>query len=162
MTEFLLRARRPASLVAFNAVLPSNFKIIHKPESTWLPTPGAHIDEIKGLVLVDAVYDGDGNVTTPPVISTDRHYNLLVTPKWSGYAGLFITDPEDPDYDDATLNKSKLKRWFKNNGGERLDTAGEHPRSGRSDMRWFRWTDGTEWLDITIDLPAKRRRLWAL
>ncbi len=109
----------------------------------------------------------------PPTLSNDVHYNLRVTPDFSGWDGLFI-QPGDPDYEEPTfeidgtpipttnkLDNSKLKRWFKNNGGERLDTAAEHPRSGRSDMRWWRWTDGIEFMDITIDEPAFRRRVWA-
>ncbi|HDZ36889.1 MAG TPA: hypothetical protein ENH62_01130 [Marinobacter sp.] len=146
--DFLLRARRPVSLVAFNGALPSNFKLIHKPESTWIELPGVNIDPVASLELA------------PGTLSSDIHYNLRVTDAWSGFAGLFITDPADPDFNDPVLNKSKLKRWFKNNGVERLDTAAEHPRSGRADMRGFRWTDGTEWLDIFIDEPVFRRRVW--
>ena len=158
--DFLLRARRPASLVGFNGAVPANFKLIHKPDIEWLPLPGVNIDPIASLELA------------PGTLSSDIHYNLrVVGPNvirgflghphaWSGWAGLFITDPADPDFNDPTLNRSKLKRWFKNNGVERLDTAAEHPRSGRADMRWFRWADGTEWLDITIDAPVFRRRVW--
>ncbi len=153
--DFLLRARRPASLIAFNDALPANFKLIHKPEDEFLELPGVNIDPIASLELV------------PGTLSDAIHYNLRVIGgsevahhAWSGWDGLFITDPSDPDFDDPTLDKSKLKRWFKNNGVERLDTAAEHPRSGRADMRWFRWTDGTEWLDITIDEPVFRRRVW--
>ncbi len=170
--DFLLRARRSASLVAFNGTLPSNFKLIHKPDTEWLPLPGVNLDPIASLTLKDAILDGDGNVITPAVLSSDIHYNLrVVGPNvirgflgyphaWSGWAGLFITDPADPDFSDPVLDKSKLKRWMKNNGVEKLDTAAEHPRSGRADMRWFRWTDGTEFLDITIDDPVFRRRVW--
>jgi hypothetical protein len=158
--DFLLRARRPASLVAFNGALPTNFKLIHKPESIWIELPGVNIDPINSLMLKDG---------EPPTLSSDIHYNLRVTGGthdwpwpgvWRGWTGLFITDPSDPDFNDPTLDKSKLKRWMKNNGVERLDTAVEHPRSGRADMRWFRWTDGTEWLDITIDEPQQRRGVW--
>ncbi len=155
--DFLFRARRNASLVAFNAALPSNFKLIPKPETEWLELPGVNLDPIVNLELA------------PGVLSPDLHYNLRVTDAWSGWAGLFI-ELGDPDYDDPDadppivgepkLNNSKLKRWFKNNGVERLDNSSEHPRSGRADMRWFRWTDGTEWLDITIDIPELRRRVW--
>ncbi len=157
--DFLLRARRPASLVAFNGALPDNFKLIYKPEDEWLPLPGVNLDPIASLKLLD----GD-----PPTLSNAIHYNLRVIggPEvahhaWSGWDGLFITDPADPDFDDPTLDKSKIKRWFKNNGVERLDTAAEHPRSGRT-MRWFRWskTGPKEWLDITIDTPVFRRRMW--
>lgn len=149
--DFLLRARRPASLVAFNGALPSNFKLIVNPGDGFVERPGVNLDPIANLELVP----GD-----PPTLSSDIHYNLRVTDAWSGWDGLFITDPSDPDFDDATLDKSKLRRWMKNNGVERLDTAAEHPRSGRADMRWFRWTDGIEWLDITIDEPVFRRRVW--
>ena len=157
--DFLFRIRRPASLIAFNGVLPANFKLVHKPESTWLTLPGVNLDPIASLELLAGVYDTDGSVITPPTLSSDLHYNLRVTDQWSGWAGIMI-DPADPDYDDATLNKSKIKQWFKNNGGERLDDASEHPRSGRADVRWFRWTSGNEWADITIDEPAHRRRVW--
>ncbi len=163
LQDFLLRARRPASLVAFNGALPENFKLIHKPESMWVELPGVNLAPVASLMLLD----GD-----PPTLSNDIHYNLRVTDAWAprkvpleapspeaGWNGLFITDPADPDYDDPTLNKSKVKQWFKNNGVERLDMAAEHPRSDRT-MRWFRWTDGTEWLDITIDEPYMRRRVW--
>ena len=146
--DFLLRARRPASLIAFNGALPSNFKLVHKPESTWIELPGVNLDPIVSLELA------------PGNLSSDIHYNLRVTDAWSGFAGLFITDLADPDFDDPVLDNSKLKRWIRDNDVEKLDTAAEHPRSGRTDMRWFRWTDGTEWLDITIDDPIFRRRVW--
>ena len=148
--DFLLRARRPASLVAFNGALPSNFKLIVN-DGGWVELPGVNLDLIESLALVP----GDS-----PTLSSDVHYNLRVTDAWSGWDGLFITDPDYPDFDDARLDKSKVKQWFKNNGVERTDTAGEHPRSSRADMRWFRWSNATEWLDITIDEPAFRRRVW--
>ena len=144
--DFLLRARRPASLIAFNGALPNNFKFIHKPESTWIELPGANLDPIVSLELA------------PGIRSTAIHYNLRVTDAWRGWNHLI--EESDPDFSDDRLDKSKVKQWFKNNGIEKLDTAGEHPRSGRADMRWFRWTDGTEWLDITIDKPVFRRRIW--
>lgn len=157
---FLLRVRRKASIVAFNAALPANFKLVHKPESTWLEREGVNLDPIDPLTLKVGVYDAEGTEITSPVLSTAVHYNLRVTDAWSGWDGIMI-DPGDPDYEgDPRLNKSKVKQWFKNNGGERLDDASEHPRSGRADMRWFRWTDGTEWMDITIDEPVFRRRVW--
>ncbi len=158
--DFFLRARRPVSLVAFNGALPSNFKLIVRFESQWVQARGANIDPIASLEL------------TPGMLSSAIHYNLRVVggpevlhSAWSGWEGLFI-ESGDPDFDDGEgggdprLDNSKFKRWFKNNGVERLDTAAEHPRSGRTDMRWFRWTDGTEWLDITIDDPVFRRRVW--
>ena len=148
--DFLLRARRPASLVAFNGALPINFKLIMKPESKWIERPGVNLDPITSLMLKDG---------EPPTLSTAIHYNLRVTDAWSGWAGLFIKTGE-PDFNDPTLDRSKLKRWMKNEGFEKLDDASEHPRSGRADMRWWRWADGTEWLDITIDEPQKRRRVW--
>lgn len=148
--DFLLRARRPASLVAFNGALPDNFKLIHKPESTWIELPGVNLDPIASLELAP----GD-----PPTLSSDIHYNLRVTDAWSGWMGIMI-DSGDPDFSDTRLNKSKVNQWFKNNGVEKLDIAAEHPRSGRADMRWFRWMGGTEWLDITIDEPEFRRRVW--
>ena len=156
--DFLLRAKRPASLVKFNRALPKNFKLIHKPEDEWVEMEGVNLDPIESLTLKEAIRDGDGDITTPAVMSSAIHYNLRVTDAWSGYEGLVIED-NDPDSEDDTLDKSKLKRWFKNNGVERLDTAAKHPRSGRT-MRWFRWTGGTEWLDITIDEPQQRRRVW--
>ncbi len=157
--DFLLRARRPVSLVAFNGALPSNFKLIVRIEGKWVQRIGVNLDPINSLMLLN----GD-----PPTLSSDIHYNLRVVGgfgpgheehEWSGWDGLFITDPSDPDFNDPTLDKSKLKRWMKNNGVERLDTAAEHPRSGRT-MRWFRWSNVTEWLDITIDDPVFRRRVW--
>lgn len=164
--KFSLRARRPASLVAFNNALPSNFKLIRKVKGKWWDHVGVDLSQIDNLTLKTTIRDGDGIVVTPAVLSTAVHYNLIVIggPEvgehaWSGWAGIMI-DSGDPDFGDARLNKSKVKQWFKNNGVERLDTAAEHPRSGRADMRWFRWTDGTEWLDITIDEPQQRRRVW--
>ncbi len=145
--DFLLRARRPASLVAFNGALPSNFKLIVNPGGGWIELPGVNLDPIASLELA------------PGNLSSDSHYNLRVTDAWSGWDGLFITDPDDPDFNDATLDKSKLKRWMRNNGVELLDSASEHPRSGRT-MRWFRWTGGAEWLDISIDTPTFQRRTW--
>ena len=168
--DFLLRARRDASLTAWNAALPANFKLIHKPDTVWLRLPGVSLDPIPNLPLV-AGHQSDW-LGSPPVISSNPHYNLRVIggPEvghhaYSGWSGLFIEEG-DPEFDDGTgtgdprLDNTKLKRWMKNNGGERLDTAAEHPRSGRTDMRWFRWTDGIEWLDITIDPPAFRRQAW--
>ncbi len=157
--DFLFRARRPVSLIDFNAALPTNFKLIHRvaPADSeileWVPRRGVNLNPIANLELVP----GSGT------LFNGIHYNLLVTNAWSGWDGLFITDPADPDFDDPRLDKSKLKRWFKNNGVERLDTAAEHPRSGRTDMRWFRWEDGPaiERLDITIDAPVFSRRKWA-
>ncbi len=149
--DFLLRARRPASLVAFNGALPNNFKLIVNPGGGWIELPGVNLDPIASLALIP----GD-----PFTLSSDIHYNLRVTDAWSGWDGIMI-DESDPDFDgDARLNKSKVKQWFKNNGVEHLDTAAEHPRSGRTDMRWFRWSNVTEWLDITIDEPVFRRRVW--
>ena len=156
--DFLLRARRPASLVAFNGALPSNFKLIVRIDGKWVGRTGVNIDPIVSLTLLAG---------SPPALSSAIHYNLRVIggPEigehaWSGWAGLFITDPADPDFTDPKLDKSKLKRWMRNNGVERLDTSAEHPRSGRTDMRWFRWSNITEWLDITIDEPVFRRRVW--
>jgi len=164
--DFLLRARRPKSLVAFNGALPNNFKLVHKPDTEWLPLAGVNLDPIASLMLKEGVKDPDGTFIIPHTLSSDIHYNLRVvfslseeSHSWSGYTNLFITDEDDPDFSDARLNKSKVKQWFKNNGVERLDTAAEHPRSGRT-MRWFRWTGGTEWLDITIDEPVFQRRVW--
>lgn len=144
--DFLFRARRPASLIAFNGALPSNFKLI-KNIGGWVERPGVNLDPIASLELA------------PGTLSSDVHYNLRVTDAWSGWDGIMI-DSGDPDFGDARLNKSKVKQWFKNNGVERLDTAAEHPRSGRADMRWFRWSNADEWLDITIDEPQQRRRVW--
>ena len=75
--DFLLRARRPASLVAFNTALPNNFKLIHKPESTWLPLPGVHVDPIASLTLKSAILDSNGDVTTPAarVRGVDMHWD---------------------------------------------------------------------------------------
>ena len=157
--DFLFRAKRPKSLVAFNKVLPPKFKLIHKPEDVWLALPGVNIDPIVSLTLKGAVLDGDGNVVEPIIHSTAIHYNIRLTPQWTGYAGITIPD-SDPDSADDRLNRSKFKRWFKRNGIERLDNASEHPRSGRADMRWFRWEDETERLDITIDAPFFQRRVW--
>ncbi len=172
--DFLLRARRPASLVAFNGALPANFKLIHKPDATWLTLPGVNIDIIEELALEAVVVDGNGNVVTPAVISSASHYNVRVVGdlgvgnehhEWSGWDGLFI-QPGDPDFDDGggggdtRLDNSKVKQWFKNNGVERLDDASEHPRSGRANMRWFRWMAGAEHMDVTIDAPMLRRRKW--
>ncbi len=161
--DFLLRARRPVSLVAFNDALPNNFKLIHNPGDGFVVLPGVNIDQIDSLLLLA----GD-----PAMLSGDVHYNLRVIggPEvahhaFSGWDGLFI-EAGDPDFDDGEgsgdtrLDNSKLKRWFKNNGGELLDDSSEHPRSGRSDMRWWRWTDGTERMDITIDDPVFQRRVW--
>ncbi len=164
--DFFLRARRPASLVKFNTVLPTNFKLIVKANGMWQARVGASLDPIPNLTLVEG--DQSDWFGSPPVISPHIHYNLRVIggPEvahhaWSGWDGLFITNPEDPDFDDPTLDKSKLKRWFKNNGVERLDNAADHPRSSRTDMRWFRWESGANWLDITIDEPVFRRQEWA-
>ncbi len=178
--DFLLRARRQASLIAFNAALPNNFKLIYKPETEWLVLPGVTIDPIDPFTLKAGVYDPNLGPDDPgleieaPILSTVIHLNLRVvgglgpdneSHEFSGWDGLFIEEG-DPDFDDGegsgdlTLDNSKFKRWFKNNGVERLDDASEHPRSGRADMRWFRWTDGTEWLDITIDDPVQRRQIW--
>ncbi len=144
--DFLLRAKRPKSLVAFNTALPSNFKLIVNPGGGWIELPGVNLDPIASLELA------------PDNLSSDIHYNLRVTEAWSGWGHLFLENT-DPDYNDPRLNYSKVKRWFKNNGMERLDTTAEHPRSGRT-MRWFRWSNATEWLDITIDEPVFRRRVW--
>ena len=148
--DMLLRARRKASLAPFNAALPANFKIIVKIDGVWVPRDGVNLDPIASLEMAP----GD-----PPTLSSDVHYNLRVTDAWSGWVGLIIPDA-DPDSTDDRLNKCKVKQWFKNNGVERTDTAGEHSRSSRSDMRWFRWTDDTDWVDVTIDEPAFRRRVW--
>ena len=167
--DFLLRARRPASLVAFNGALPSNFKLIHKPEGKWTELPGVNLDPIVNLELEKAILDGDGNILTPAVLSSAIHYNLRVTGGthdwpfpgvWRGWSSLFI-DSGDPDFNDPTLDKSKLKRWMKNNGVERLDDASEHPRSGQA-MPWFRWEDpnGIDWLDFTKRKPVFQRRVW--
>lgn len=157
--DFLLRAKRPASLVAFNGALPRKFKLIVKRGGKWIDRTGVELDPVASLTLKEAVRDGDGNVTTPAVLSTAVHYNLRVTPAWNGWDGIMI-DESDPDYDgDPRLNRSKVKQWFKNNGVERLDSAAEHPRSSRT-MRWFRWNNATEWLDIAIDEPQQRRRVW--
>jgi len=169
--DFLLRARRPASLIGFNAVLPTNFKLIHKPGAEWLMLPGVNLRTIERLTLKRGVWSGKTEIT-PAVLSSATHYNLRVIGgeevahhAFVGFDSLFIEEG-DPDWDDGAgtgdprLDNSKLKRWFKNNGGERLDPAAEHPRSGRTDMRWWRWTDSIEWLDITIDVPVLRRRMW--
>ena len=177
--DFLLRARRPVSLIAFNDAVPANFMLIHQVDGVWQARVGVSLDPVPSLALksaiVDVSHDGDGEIITPAVLSSATHYNLRVIggPEvahhaWSGWENLFI-ESGDPDFDDGTgtgdprLDNSKLKRWFKNNGVERLDTAAEHPRSGRTDMRWFRWEDGPaiEWLDITIDAPVFRRRKWS-
>lgn len=144
--DFLLRANRPASLAAFNAVLPSKFKL------GGGPAAGVNLILYTSLMLKD----GD-----PPILSSDVHYNLRVTNLWSGFSGLFITDPADPDFNDPTINRLKLKRWMRNEGVVKLDTADEHPRSGRT-MRWFRWEDpnGIDWLDITMDAPEFQRHTW--
>ena len=150
--DFLLRARRPASLVAFNGALPSNFKLIVRVDGEWQERPGVNLDPINSLMLKDG---------SPPILSGDIHYNLRVTDVWSGWTGLFM-DNGDPDFGDARLDKSKVRQWFKNNSVERTDTTTKHPRSKRTDMRWFRWskTGPVEWMDITIDEPVFRRRVW--
>ena len=145
--NFYFRAQSHDSLVAANDALPANFKLI-TPNAGELP--GVNLDPIEFLELAP----GD-----PPTYSSDVHYNLRVTGAWSGWAGRLI-DEGDADYNDERLTKSAFKQWFKNNCAERLDPAAEHPRSGRSDMRCFRWTNATERLDIFIDEPAFRRRVW--
>lgn len=139
--DFLLRARRPASLVAFNGALPRHFKLVVQEDKVWYELDGVNLDPVAELILKDAVVDKDGNIITPAVVSSADHYNLRVTKAWSGWDGLFL-------------------QWFKDNGVERLDPSVEHPRTGRTDMRWFRWTAGTEWVDIAIDAPQRRRRVW--
>ena len=157
--DFLFRARRPKSLVAFNDALPAKYKLIYKVGGKWLAMPGVNVDPINSLVLKRAVLDGDGNVIAPAIHSTAIHYNIRLTPQWTGYAGITIPD-SDPDSADDRLNRSKFKRWFKRNGIERLDNASEHPRTGRANMRWFGWEDETERLDITIDEPHFQLRVW--
>ncbi len=160
--DFFLRARRNASLIAFNDVLPANFKLIVN-VGRWVETEGVNLRQIVGLEMIP----GD-----PLSKTTDIHYNLRLTPTYVGWDNLFI-QPGDPDYEEPTfeldgtpipttnkLDNTTFKRWFRNNGGERLDDVSEHPRSGRT-MRWWRWTDGIERLDVTIDLPEFLRRVWA-
>ena len=158
--DLLLRMRRKASIVAFNNVLPNNFKLLRKhPERGWIPARGVAIDEIANFELVQSTE------FTPAVLSPDLHANVRISKAFAGWDGLFI-QPGDPDFDDGEgagdvrLNNSKIKKWFLNNGGEITDNATKHPRSGRTDMRWGRWTDGTEWVEITFDAPALRRRVW--
>ena len=167
--DLLFRMRRQASIVAFNDVLPANFKLIHKPDTEWISVSGVDIDEIVNLALVP---HDPGPPEVDATLSSDLHANIRISSHYAGWDGLFIL-PGDPDYDDPDadppivgepkLDNSKLKRWFKNNGGERLDDASEHPRSGRADMRWWRWEEAgppLEWVDVTIDEPAFRRRVW--
>ncbi len=146
--DFLLRARRPASLVAFNGALPSNFKLAEKINGVWQLLSGVNLGdantwETPTIALVPQVLNSDGTVLIPAVMSPDMHYNLRVTDAWSGW---------------DRLDRTKFKTWFKNNGVEKLDTAAEHPRSGRT-MRWFRWTapNGIDWVDAAIDAPAFQR-----
>ena len=172
MAEFdlLFRMRRKASIEAFNDALPASFKLLRRndADTAWISTVGVHIDPIATLDLVRGEQEYDGTVITTRVLSSDFHANIRVTPAWSGWSGLFI-EQGDPDYDDGTgtgdprLDNSKIKRWFKNNGVERLDNTIEHPRSGRADMRWWRWSKigPTEWVDVTIDKPQLLRRVWA-
>ena len=151
--DLYFRARRQASLIAFNAALPENFKLIHKPGTEWEMLPGVHLTGIKALTLKSAERDIDDVIIAPAILSDDIHYNLRVTPDWADWDRLFITDPADPDFNDPDLDKLKLKRWMKNNGVVKLDLAAEHPRTGRT-MRWYRWEAGPDWLDISIDEPV--------
>ncbi len=160
--DFLLRTSRPTSLVAFNDALPANFKLLHNPEGEWIALPGVHITTITNLELV------------PGTLSSDIFYNIRLLGdlppgneiyEWHGWDGLFI-QPGDPDYDDGTgtgdpqLDNNKLKRWLKTNGNTFNDPANAHPRSGRT-MLWYRWRQGPERVDFTIDEPVFRRQIWA-
>ena len=156
MIDLLFRIRRKVSFVAFNNALPVNFKLLDADNNAL---PGVNIDQIPNLILKEAVVDSDGNITTPAVLSSDLHVNIRLNSPYP-VEKLLITDPEDPDFNDPKINKSKIKQWMKNNGLEKTDAASAHTRSNRSDMRWFRWTDGTEWVEITIDEPSQRRRVW--
>ncbi len=145
LQDFLLRAKNQASLVAFNDLLPENFKLIANDGDGWYQLPGVnlHIATSGGLSAAE-----NGGVI---------HYNLRVTPAWSGWAGLFIRSQE-LGFNDPKLDKSKLKRWAKNNGGEHLDDASDHPRTGRADFNWWRIPlGGTKYMDISIAKPALQR-----
>ena len=51
--DLLFRMRRKASIVAFNDVLPSNFKLlVNDPDRGWIAAPGVFIDEIANFELV--------------------------------------------------------------------------------------------------------------
>ena len=113
--DFLFRARRPASLIAFNAAIPANFALVHKPESDWIERPGVNISTVDSLEMKAAEYDGDGNETAARIDSPDVHYNIRVTEAWSGWAGIHI-DPEDPDFEDDLLDRLKLKQCRKKHG----------------------------------------------
>ncbi len=167
--DLLFRMRRKASMVAFNDVLPSNFKLVvrNDEDTAWIPAVGVLIDEITNFELVLPT------PLVPATLSTDLHVNVRVTQDWSGWSGLFIEegDPDFVEYDedglplpggDVRLDNTKIKRWMRNNGVERLDDATDHPRSGRTDMKWFRWSKigPQEWVDVTIDTPQLRRRVW--
>ncbi len=157
--DFLLRTKDFNSLVALNTALPTRFKLIKKVDGAWMPRTGVNLDPIENLELKPAILDIDGTILTPAVLSTEIHYNIRVTDAWPGSNAIAIPDT-DPDSGDDRLRGNKFIRWFKANGTQRTDTATRHPRSGRSDMRWFRWGDATKWVDIIIDNPSKRRRVW--
>ncbi len=144
--DFLLRAKRPASLVAFNGLLPANFKLIANDGDGWY--------QREGVNLFIATSGGLSAAESGGVI----HYNLRVTPAWSGWDGLFLASGDD-GYGDPKLDKSKLKRWAKNNGGgEIIDPASGHPRTGRADMNWWRIPlAGSKWMDISIGKPSLQR-----
>lgn len=158
--DLLFRARRPASMVAFNNALPTNFKLFvrNDDDTAWIAAPGVSIvtEGLNPLVL----YAGTPEVgvdpaswADPPVYSPDYHVNMRVEdPIYSRV----LLDPGDPDSD---LDKNKIRRWLRNNGAERLDASGEHPRSGAT-TGWWRWTDGTEWVDIIKAKPGMRRGIW--
>ena len=153
--DILLRARRPASLVAFNNALPANFKILARndDDTAWVNAPGVEFDVIDPFELEPAVVDGNGDIVTPAVISPDYHVNLRISDPI--YSRLLLNpDNESPDDPDPELDKHKIRRWFRNNGVEQL-------HDGQGDFAgWWRWTDGTEWVDIARAKPNYRRRIW--
>jgi hypothetical protein len=158
--DILLRARQKSDVGAWHDALPANSKILDD-QNNYEPLPGVSV-VTQGLNPLQ-LYEGTpepgvdpASWADPPVYSADFHANIRIGETADAYSTLVINEGES----DPELDKNKIRRWFRNNGVEKVDTAGEHPRSGSSTITWFRWQSGAQWVDIAKVKPGFRRGIW--
>lgn len=158
--DILIRARQKGDVGHFHDAIPTNFQFLD-PADSYNPLPGVSV-VTQGLNPL-SLHQGTPETATPssdwvdpPVFSSWFHANVRIGQTAEAYSRL-ILDSTDTD---PTIDKNKVRRWFRNNGVTRIDGSTEHPRTGSTSFTWYRWSSGVRWVDITQGKPGQRRGIW--
>lgn len=152
--DLLLRARQEADIWTINALLPAQFQLFNTSDNTAKKGIAYVTDGLNPLVLQEA-----DDTVSPSLLRIESpwwHANIRVGPP-------LLSGVKLPGGDaDADDDKNLFRRHARQNGVTRTDDASDHPRTGRSDMGWYRINGpGGAWVEIMQAKPGFRRGTWA-